>query len=98
ETDWGHAEALPLGPELLDGINIRLSGQDAERGTFAHRHAVIHDVETGATYTPLADLPQSRGTFEIYNSPLSETAVMGFEYGFSAESPRDLALCEAQHG
>jgi len=98
QIDWGHAEALAFGSVLLDGINIRLSGQDAERGTFAHRHAVIHDVETGATYTPLADLPQSRGTFEIYNSPLSETAVMGFEYGFSTAAPRDLVLWEAQYG
>jgi 2-oxoglutarate dehydrogenase E1 component len=98
QIDWGHAEALAFGSLLLDGISIRISGQDAERGTFAHRHAVIHDVETGATYTPLADVPQSRGTFEIYNSPLSETAVMGFEYGFSTASPRDLVLWEAQYG
>jgi 2-oxoglutarate dehydrogenase E1 component len=96
--DWGHAEALAFGSLLLDGINIRLSGQDAERGTFAHRHAVVHDVETGATHTPLAALPQARGTFEIYNSPLSETAVMGFEYGFSTAAPRDLVLWEAQYG
>jgi 2-oxoglutarate dehydrogenase E1 component len=96
--DWGHAEALAFGSLLLDGIGIRMSGQDVERGTFAHRHAVLHDVDTGATYTPLADLPQSRGTFEIYNSPLSETAVMGFEYGFSTASQRDLVLWEAQYG
>jgi len=96
--DWGHAEALAFGSLLLDGIGIRMSGQDIERGTFAHRHAVVHDVETGATYTPLADLPQSRGTFEVYNSPLSETAVMGFEYGFSTVAPRDLVLWEAQYG
>ena len=96
--DWGHAEALAFGSLLLDGIGIRISGQDVERGTFAHRHAVLHDVETGATYTPLADLPQSRGTFEIYNSPLSEMAVMGFEYGFSTAAGRDLVLWEAQYG
>ena len=96
--DWGHAEALAFGSLLLDGIGVRLSGQDAERGTFAHRHAVVHDVATGATYTPLADLPQSRGRFEIFNSPLSETAVMGFEYGFSTVAPRDLVLWEAQYG
>jgi 2-oxoglutarate dehydrogenase E1 component len=96
--DWGHAEALAFGSLLLDGINVRISGQDAERGTFAHRHAVVHDVETGATHTPLAALPQARGTFEIYNSPLSETAVMGFEYGFSTAAPRDLVLWEAQYG
>ena len=96
--DWGHAEALAFGSLLLDGIGVRLSGQDAERGTFAHRHAVVHDVETGAIHTPLADLPQARGRFEIYNSPLSETAVMGFEYGFSTAAPRDLVLWEAQYG
>ena len=96
--DWGHAEALAFGSLLLDGISVRISGQDAERGTFAHRHAVLHDVETGATYTPLADLPQARGTFEIYNSPLSETAVLGFEYGFSTAAPDDLVLWEAQYG
>jgi len=96
--DWGHAEALAFGSLLLDGINVRITGQDAERGTFAHRHAVVHDVETGATHTPLATLPQARGTFEIYNSPLSETAVMGFEYGFSTAAPRDLVLWEAQYG
>ena len=96
--DWGHAEALAFGALLLDGINVRLSGQDAERGTFAHRHAVVHDIETGAMHTPLGALPQARGTFEIYNSPLSETAVMGFEYGFSTAAPRDLVLWEAQYG
>src|SRR5215211_4818756 len=96
--DWGHAEALAFGTLLLDGINVRLTGQDAERGTFAHRHAVVHDVDTGATHTPLAALPQAQGTFEIYNSPLSETAVMGFEYGFSTAAPRDLVLWEAQYG
>src|SRR5215203_332960 len=78
--DWGHAEALAFGTLLIDGVSIRMSGQDIERGTFAHRHAVLHDIDTGVTYTPLADLPQARATFEIYNSPLSETAVMGFEY------------------
>ena len=96
--DWGHAEALAFGSLLLDGYGVRISGQDVERGTFAHRHAVLHDVETGETYTPLADLPQAKGTFEIYNSPLSETAVMGFEYGFSTAAPKDLVLWEAQYG
>ena len=96
--DWGHAEALAFGSLLLDGVGIRMSGQDVERGTFAHRHAVLHDVETGATYTPLADLPQALAGFEIYNSPLSEMAVMGFEYGFSTAAARDLVLWEAQYG
>ena len=96
--DWGHAEALAFASLLVEGTSIRLSGQDAERGTFSHRQAVLHDVATGATYTPLANLPQARGSFEIYNSPLSETAVMGFEYGFSTAAPADLVLWEAQFG
>jgi 2-oxoglutarate dehydrogenase E1 component len=96
--DWGHAEALAFGAMLTDGIGVRLSGQDAERGTFAHRNAVVHDVQTGATYVPLAELPEATGRFEIYNSPLSETAVMGFEYGFSTAAPHDVVLWEAQYG
>ena len=98
KIDWGHAEALAFGSLLLDGVGVRLSGQDAERGTFAHRNAVLHDVESGATYVPLAALSEAKGRFEIYNSPLSETAVMGFEYGFSTVAPNDLVLWEAQYG
>ncbi|MEO8621277.1 MAG: 2-oxoglutarate dehydrogenase E1 component [bacterium] len=96
--DWGHAEALAFGSLLLRGVGVRLSGQDAERGTFAHRNAVLHDVEKGDTYTPLANVPLATGRFEIYNSPLSETAVMGFEYGFSTATETDLVLWEAQYG
>jgi 2-oxoglutarate dehydrogenase E1 component len=96
--DWGHAEALAFASLLVEGINIRLTGQDAERGTFSHRQAVLHETTTGATYTPLGALPQATGAFEIYNSPLSETAAMGFEYGFSVAAPRDLVLWEAQFG
>jgi 2-oxoglutarate dehydrogenase E1 component len=77
---------------------VRISGQDAERGTFSHRQAVVHDVKTGETYAPLAHLADARGTFEIYNSPLSETAVLGFEYGFALGAPSDLVLWEAQYG
>ena len=96
--DWGHAEALAFGSLLLGGVGVRLSGQDAERGTFAHRNAVLHDVERGGTYTPLANIPSATGRFEIYNSPLSETAVMGFEYGFSTATETDVVLWEAQYG
>jgi 2-oxoglutarate dehydrogenase E1 component len=96
--DWGHAEALAFASLLTDGVNVRITGQDAQRGTFSHRQAVLHDASTGEVYTPLANLPQARGAFEIYNSPLSETAVMGFEYGFSAACPDDLVLWEAQFG
>jgi 2-oxoglutarate dehydrogenase E1 component len=96
--DWGHAEALAFASLLADGLNVRLTGQDTERGTFSHRQAVLHDANTGERYTPLTKLPQARGTFEIYNSPLSETAVMGFEYGFSTAAPNDLVVWEAQFG
>ncbi|MDB4914213.1 MAG: 2-oxoglutarate dehydrogenase, subunit [Gemmatimonadetes bacterium] len=96
--DWGHSEALAFGSLLQQGVGVRISGQDVERGTFAHRNAVLHDVESGATYTPLADLPGVTVPFEIYNSALSETAVMGFEYGFSCATERDLVLWEAQYG
>ncbi|HEY0997374.1 MAG TPA: 2-oxoglutarate dehydrogenase E1 component [Gemmatimonadaceae bacterium] len=96
--DWGHAEALAFGSLLTEGTNVRITGQDAERGTFSHRQAVVHDVATGEVYTPLAHLPSATGRFEIYNSALSETAVMGFEYGFSTAAPDDLVLWEAQFG
>jgi len=96
--DWGHAEALAFASLLVDGVNVRMTGQDVRRGTFSHRQAVLHDVTTGESYAPLSNLPQARGSFEIYNSPLSETAVMGFEYGFSAAAPGDLVLWEAQFG
>ena len=96
--DWGHAEALAFASLIVDGTTIRLSGQDIERGTFSHRQSVLHDTETGETYTPLANLSDARGKFEIYNSPLSETAVLGFEYGFSTAMLDALVLWEAQYG
>ena len=96
--DWGHAEALAFASLLVEGVGVRLTGQDAERGTFSHRQAVLHDVATGETYTPLANLPNAKARFEIYNSALSETAVMGFEYGFSTATRGDLVLWEAQFG
>jgi 2-oxoglutarate dehydrogenase E1 component len=96
--DWGHAEALAFASLLTEGVSVRLTGQDAERGTFSHRQAVLHDAESGVPFTPLAHLPQAGGEFEIYNSPLSETAVIGFEYGFSIATPNELVLWEAQYG
>ncbi|HUQ81434.1 MAG TPA: 2-oxoglutarate dehydrogenase E1 component, partial [Gemmatimonadaceae bacterium] len=96
--DWGHAESLAFASLLADGASIRLTGQDAERGTFSHRHAVLHDPNTGKTFTPLQHLPNARGTFEIYNSPLSETGVLGFEYGYSTVAADALVLWEAQFG
>ena len=98
--DWGHAEALAFASLLTDGKSVRLTGQDVERGTFSHRQAVLHDAETGEIYVPLAHVAESdsHGSFEIYNSPLSETAVLGFEYGYSTAAPDTLVLWEAQFG
>jgi 2-oxoglutarate dehydrogenase E1 component len=96
--DWGHAEALAFASILADGIPIRLTGQDSERGTFSQRHAVLHDHQTGARYIPLQHLSQARASFAIYNSPLTETAVLGFEYGYSVHAPEALVLWEAQYG
>jgi 2-oxoglutarate dehydrogenase E1 component len=96
--DWGHAEALAFSSLLVEGIPIRITGQDTERGTFSHRHAVLHDVNTGATFTPMQHLDEAAASFEIHNSPLSEYACVGFEYGYSAAAPEALVLWEAQFG
>jgi 2-oxoglutarate dehydrogenase E1 component len=96
--DWGHAEALAFASLLEDGIPIRLSGQDTERGTFSHRHAVLHDPGTGETFTPLQSLPSASASFEIYNSALSEYAALAFEHGYSIAAPDALVLWEAQFG
>ena len=96
--DWGQAEALAFASLLTDGIPIRVSGQDTERGTFSHRHAVLHDQRTGETYTPLQHLPDAKASLEIYNSPLSEYACLGFEYGYAVAAPDALVLWEAQYG
>jgi 2-oxoglutarate dehydrogenase E1 component len=96
--DWGQAEALAFGSLLEDGIPIRLTGQDTERGTFAHRHLVLHDQQNGETYAPIQNLPGANASFEVYNSPLSEFGVLGFEYGYSIAAPDALVLWEAQFG
>ena len=96
--DWGQGEALAFASLLVDGIPIRLTGQDTERGTFSHRHAVLHDVTSGTTFTPLQHLDDADAAFEIYNSPLSEYACVGFEYGYAAAAPEALVLWEAQFG
>ncbi|MEO7823341.1 MAG: 2-oxoglutarate dehydrogenase E1 component [Gemmatimonadaceae bacterium] len=98
--DWGHAEALAFASLLTDGKSVRMTGQDVERGTFSHRQAVLHDAESGEIYVPLAHVAEgdSHGSFEIYNSPLSETAVLGFEYGYSTAAADTLVLWEAQFG
>lgn len=96
--EWGHAEALAFGSLLIEGLSVRITGQDAERGTFSHRHSVLNDVNTGRKYAPLANLPGAKGAFEVYNSALSETAVMAFEYGYSVMATDTLTLWEAQFG
>lgn len=95
---WGHAEALAFAAILEDGTPIRLTGQDTERGTFSHRHAVLHDIHTDAHFIGLQSIPQAKASFAIYNSPLSEQAALGFEYGYSIHSPETLVLWEAQFG
>jgi len=97
-VDWAHAEVLAFASLLEDGTPIRLTGQDTERGTFSQRHAVLYDAETDERYVPLQSIPQSGASFSIYNSPLSEIAVLGFEYGYSANSEGALVLWEAQYG
>ncbi len=96
--DWGQAESLAFASLLEEGIPIRLSGQDTERGTFSHRHAVLHDPVTGETFAPLQALPGADAAFEIYNSPLSEYAALAFEHGYSIAAPDALVLWEAQFG
>jgi 2-oxoglutarate dehydrogenase E1 component len=96
--DWGQAEALAFASLLVEGIPIRLTGQDTERGTFSHRHLVLHDAETAEQYTPMKNLAGAEAAFEVYNSPLSEYAALGFEYGYSVGAPETLVVWEAQFG
>lgn len=98
KADWGEGEALAYASILRDGIPIRLTGQDSERGTFAHRHLVLYDSETGEKYCPMHALEDAKASFAIHNSPLSEAAVLGFEYGYSVQSPETLVIWEAQFG
>jgi 2-oxoglutarate dehydrogenase E1 component len=96
--DWATAEALAFGTLLTEGMMVRLSGQDSGRGTFSQRHAVLTDQETEAKYVPLAHIRKEQGLFEVIDSPLSEFAVLGFDYGFSLADPKTLTLWEAQFG
>jgi 2-oxoglutarate dehydrogenase E1 component len=97
-VDWGFGEALAFGTLLLEGIPVRLSGQDCERGTFSHRHAVLYDYETRAKYVPLLNLAEGQARFCVYNSLLSEAGVLGFDYGYSMDYPNLLCIWEAQFG
>ena len=96
--DWSAAEALAFATLAAEGQRVRLTGQDTVRGTFSHRHAVLHDREDGRTYTPLAHVAPDQAPVEIYNSPLSEVGTLGFEYGYSLDCPDGLVLWEAQFG
>ena len=96
--DWGTAEHLAYASILSEGRGVRLSGQDARRGTFTHRHAVLFDSEAGTQHIPLSNLGPGAGRFEVYDSPLSEASVLGFEYGYSLDRPEKLVLWEAQFG
>jgi 2-oxoglutarate dehydrogenase E1 component len=97
-VDWAHAETLAFGTLLQAGVPVRLTGQDAIRGTFSQRHLGFYDARTGTRYTPLSALESARATFEVRNSPLSEAAALGFEYGYSVQAPEALVLWEAQYG
>src|SRR5213596_2679790 len=96
--DWAHAEALAFASLLGEGTAIRLTGQDTVRGTFSQRHLELHDTATGQRYAPIQNLPGARAPFELHNSPLSEFACLGFEYGYAAAAPEALVLWEAQYG
>jgi multifunctional 2-oxoglutarate metabolism enzyme len=96
--DWGHAETLAIASLLTEGTPVRLTGQDTQRGTFSQRHMVLHDHKTGREYSPIQNLRGALAPFELHNSPLSEMACLGFEYGYSQEAPESLVLWEAQFG
>jgi 2-oxoglutarate dehydrogenase E1 component len=96
--EFGHAEALALASMLTEEVHVRFTGQDTERGTFSNRHLVLHDEKTGLRYAPIQNLAEANAPLELHNSPLSETACLGFEYGYSAASPDSLILWEAQFG
>lgn len=96
--NWAAAELLAYGSLLMEGKTVRLTGQDVQRGTFSHRHAVIHDANTNQPYNSLREMPERKGQFYIYNSLLSEYAVLGFEYGYAMANPNSLTIWEAQFG
>jgi 2-oxoglutarate dehydrogenase E1 component len=98
KLDWAHGESMAFAAILQDGTPIRLTGQDAQRGTFSQRHLVLHDAKTGDIHTPMEHIPGARASFAVYNSPLSENACMGFEYGYSVSAPEALVLWEGQFG
>jgi 2-oxoglutarate dehydrogenase E1 component len=98
KIDWATAEDLAFASILADGVPIRFTGEDVERGTFSHRHALWRDYGDGRVYVPLQNIPQAQAAFEIRNSPLSENAAIGFEFGYNVQAPERLVLWEAQYG
>ncbi len=98
KVDWALAETIAFASIIAEGTPVRLSGQDSERGTFAHRNIVLHDRENGKHFSPLHILPNAKASFAVHNSPLSEAGVLGFEYGYNVFSPETLVLWEAQYG
>ncbi len=98
KIDWGHAETLAFASILKDGNPIRITGQDAQRGTFSQRHLVLHDKNNGAEYVPLHHITGSKASFAVYNSPLTEAAIVGYEYGYNLENEKALSIWEAQFG
>ncbi|MDI2588973.1 2-oxoglutarate dehydrogenase E1 component [Psychrobacillus sp. NEAU-3TGS] len=98
KIDWGHAETLAFATILQDGNSIRLTGQDAQRGTFSHRHLVLHDEKTGAELTPIHAISDAKASFVVHNSPLTEAAILGYEFGYNLEDPNSLSIWEAQYG
>src|SRR5699024_9081295 len=98
KLDWSMAELAAYGSILLEGKDVRMSGQDTIRGTFSHRHSVLRDAETYEEYNRLSRLAENQGKFRIYNSLLSESAALGFEYGYEFANPNALTVWEAQFG
>ncbi len=96
--DWAAAEELAFATILADGTPIRLTGEDVQRGTFSHRHAVYHDANTGKVFVPLQEFTPAKASFEIHNSPLSENGAIGFEFGYNVQEPSRLVIWEAQYG
>jgi len=98
KIDWGYGEALAFGSLLMEGVPIRLAGQDSERGTFSHRHSVLHGTNTDQKFVPLNNLSEDQAHYQVYNSLLSEFAALGYEFGYSASRPDSLVIWEAQFG
>ena len=98
KVDWGHAETLALATIIQEGNSVRLSGQDAQRGTFSHRHLVLHDEKTGAELTPMHGISDGKASFVVHNTPLTEAAILGYEFGYNLEDNNSLSIWEAQYG